>query len=344
MTTSELHFYQLLRDFLTTHLVTCRQASPQTIRSYRQSLRQYVTFLRDEKHIRFDRVDFTCFTTTLVYEFLTWLRDDRACSAATLNLRLSAIKSFLTYCADEDLDLMPAYLHVATIRGFRPEQAHRVDYLTQPHLKQLFTTPDVTTKLGRRDRFFLILAYETGARIQEMLDLTCGSITRDGEYVRIRIHGKGSKTRHVPLMAPVVAHLDAYLDEFHPTPHPGDHLFYTIHNGGHTQMTPGTVDHFMKKYGRQAHMLDPGFPERLHAHMLRHSIAMAMHTNGIPISYIKDFLGHVSIDTTMVYAHADDTTIADALTAIDHPEHDPAMTPKKWKDKEHYLLDYCGLA
>lgn len=74
-------------------------------------------------------------------------------------------------------------------------------------------------------------------------------------------------------------------------------------------MKPGTVDYFLKKYGKFAHEADTAFPEGLHAHMFRHSIAMAMHKNGIHISYIRDFLGHSSIETTSVYSYSDDEPI-----------------------------------
>jgi len=345
MKTDELHFYKLLRGFLTDYLVTRRNFSERTARTYRQSLNQLVRYLRDEKGVGFDSVGFDCFSRSSVYEFLIWLKESRSCAEATLNLRLAAIRSFLKYCGEEDLELMSIYLDVASIHSFKSSKNSRVEYLTQAQLKRLFTMPDVTTRLGRRDRFFMIIAYETGARMQEMLDLKCGCIIRDGEFVRFKIFGKGSKTRYVPLMKPVARHLDAYLSEFHSLPEPEDFLFYTIHDSKHTQMKPGTVDHFLKKYGKQAHNVDEGFPQGLHAHMLRHSVAMAMYKNGIPISYIKDFLGHTSLDTTAVYSYADEETIAKALEAIDHEPFEVKKQPiRKWKNKEQYLLDFCGFS
>jgi site-specific recombinase XerD len=345
MKINEMRFYQLLKDFLTDYLTVRRNLSDKTARTYRQSLNQFVRYLRDEKEIRFDSVGFACFSRSSVYEFLIWLRDFKGCCESTLNLRLAAIKSFLKYCGEEDFDLMAVYLDVASIHAFKKAKKAHVEYLTQPQLKQLFSTPDVSTRLGRRDRLFLILAYETGARMQEMLDLKCGCIICDGDFAKIRIYGKGAKVRYVPLMKSVMGHLDAYMAEFHPSPVPGDFLFYTIHDSKHTQMKPGTVDHFLKKYGGKAHAKDESFPPGLHAHMLRHSVAMTMYKKGIPISYIKDFLGHVSLDTTAIYSYADEETIAKALEAIEHEPADKKPPPtKKWKDKEQYLLNFCGLS
>ncbi len=110
-------------------------------------------------------------------------------------------------------------------------------------------------------------------------------------------------------------------------------------------MKPGTVDYMMKKHGASAHELDNNFPAGLHCHMFRHSVAMAMLKKGVPISYIRDFLGHSSIETTTVYSHADDEMIAAALASIDHDNiiDQSNLVVKGWKGNEEYLLKYCGL-
>lgn len=347
MKKNEMYFYQLLRNFLTDYLIKRRNFSDKTVRAYRQTLNLLRNYFREEKGISFDKMDFSSFSRSSIYDFLIWLKDVRNSSTQTLNLRLSAIKSFLKYCSEEDIELMSMYLDVSSIHAFKGHKKPGVEHLTQGQLKFLFSLPDITTKLGRRDRFFLIFAYETGARMQELLNLQISCIIRSDVSVKIRIHGKGKKIRYVPLLGTTVKHLDSYLAEFHKECQIENFLFYTIHDSQHTQMKPGTVDYFMKKYGKLAHKVDNTFPEGLHAHMLRHSIAMAMYKKGIPISYIRDFLGHSSIDTTTVYSYADEETITKALEAVDHE--DPtsqAITEKhkKWKGKEQYLLEYCGLS
>lgn len=345
MKQNEMLFYQLLRDFLTDYLIARRNFSEKTARSYRQSLNLLRNYLKDTKGISFDKMDFSCFTRSSIYDFLMWLKDSRKCSAQTLNLRLSAIKSFLKYCSEEDMELMPVYLDVSSIHAFKANKMPCVEYLTQEQLKFLFSLPDIATKLGRRDCFFLIFTYETGARMQEVLDLQINHIIRSDISVRIRIHGKGNKTRYVPLLGSMVKHLDSYLAEFHRNSSGKDFLFYTIHDSQHTQMKPGTVDYFMKKYGKLAYKVNGAFPEGLHAHMLRHSIAMAMYKKGIPISYIRDFLGHSSIETTAVYSYSDEETITKALESIAHEETNGKVVQKQknWKGKEQYLLEFCGL-
>lgn len=333
---NELFFYQLLRDYLNDYLIIRRNFSEQTLRTYRQSLNQFRLFLRDKQGIPFDTIDFSSFSRKRIYEYLIWLRDDRHCAIGTINLRLSAIKSFLKYCSEEELELTPVYLEASSIHAFKGTKSKHIDYLTQSQLKLLFGAPDITTRLGRRNRFFLILAYETGARMQELLNMKIGDIFHSGTNVKVRILGKGSKIRYVPLMDSTVKHLNAYLAEFHDSSGNDDYLFFTIHDRHKTQMKSETVDYFFKKYGDQLHKLDSDYPANLHAHMLRHSIAMAMYKKGFPISYIKDFLGHNSLMTTSIYSYADEETIAKALELIDHEEFDgrSLRKEKKWKGRK----------
>ncbi len=119
-------------------------------------------------------------------------------------------------------------------------------------------------------------------------------------------------------------------------------MFYTMHHGEQTQMTPANVDSMLKKYAASAKETDPLFPSHLHAHMFRHSIAMAMYKKGVPLSYIRDFLGHESIDTVRIYAYADSETIEDALRKVNHEE-SSSVPEKKWKGRESELLQYCCL-
>ncbi len=100
---SELYFYEMLRDFLYKYLVVQRKYSAATVNNYTVSLNQYRQYLREQKSIPFDKASFHCFTKEMVYDFCVWLRDDQLKTANTVNLRLSAIKSFLSYCSEEDV-------------------------------------------------------------------------------------------------------------------------------------------------------------------------------------------------------------------------------------------------
>lgn len=338
-------FHRLLASSPGEHLPVRRKASDKTIRSYRQSIKQFAAWSREERGVRFDEMRFADLSRDAVYAFLVWLRDERGLSPQTLNLRLSAIKAFLRFCGEEDVELAGLYLSVSSIRPFKGASSPGIKHLEPVQLRELFSEPDVSTRIGRRDRFLMILAYESGTRMQELLDLTCDCIGECGGYVTPGAHGKGGKARIVPLASQAVEHLDAYMAEFHPGPDPEGWLLFTVHGGKRTKMSPGTVDHLPRKYAASIHARDPSFPEGLHAHTLRHSIATAMYRAGSPIPYTRDFLGHADPSTTMVYAHADGGAIASAVEAASRQVATP-VTPaeKRWKGREQYLLELCGLA
>ena len=337
------NFYELLRNYINVYLAVYRKSSQKTIKAYKQALKQFRIYIQDKKGIRFMAMDFTCFSKNNIYDFLVYLRDEKKNTASTLNQRLSAIKSFLKYCAEEDISLGNFYLDVSRIHKFKGEKNTTVEYLTQPQLKLLFSIPDTKVKIDRRNRFIMILLYESGARIEELANIKIGDFIH-GETMQLRLLGKGNKVRFIPLLDTTVVHLDAYLHEFHPNPDYDNYLFYTIHNHGQTKMTAGAIDHLLKKYAETAAESDMLFPVNLHAHILRHSIAMTMYKKGIPLSYIKDFLGHSDISTTSVYAYSDSDTIVKALESVEHePVGKDSKPGKKWKSHEAELLAYCGL-
>lgn len=348
---SDLYFYEMLRDFLNKYLVVQRNFSPATVKTYTDSLDQYRQYLREQKGISFDKVGFHCFSREMIYSFCVWLRDDQSRSVSTINIRLSAIKSFLCYCSEEDAALSERYLKAKSVHQFKGKADPKLEYLTSDQIEAVFAAPDTKTRNGRRNQYFMIHAYETGGRVDELVSMTLGDIIRNGGRVQIRLHGKGDKIRYNPLPAEVIPHLDAYLAEFHPDGRNEDYLFYTVHNREHTKMSPRTVNSFLASYARKLHEKDPDFPENLHCHVFRHSIGMAMFKAGIPISYIKEFLGHSSLDSTAIYAHADSETMAEALRSVDQealPVRDDkgniVLSPeKRWKGKEEYLLHFCGL-
>lgn len=334
---------RLLALFLREHLPVRRKASDKTIRSYRQSIKQFAARGREERGAGFDEMRFADLSRDAVYAFLVWLRDERGLSPQTLNLRLSAIKAFLRFCGEEDVELAGLYLSVSSIRPSRGASSPGIKHLEPVQLRELFSEPDVSTRIGRRDRFLMILAYESGTRTRELLDLTCGRVGECGGYVTPGAHGKGGKARIVPLASQAAGHLDAYMAESRPGPDPEGRLFLAAHGGKRTKMSPGTVGHLPRRYA--ASTRDPSFPEGLHAHTLRHSIATAMYRAGSPIPYTRDFLGHADPSTTMACAHADGGAIASAVEAASRQVATP-VTPaeKRWKGREQYLPGLCRLA
>jgi len=338
-------FFKYVRGFLTVFLPKNKCCSRNTIKAYRDSLNLFRRFLLEKKGIAFTQISFDLINHELVYEFLAWLQDAHGCGAATQNHRLAVLKSFLRYCAFEDPTLMAIYLDIQKVQSKKTTRK-RVEYMSETALKALLEQPDPDTRCGLRDRFFMILLYDTGARIQEILDLRLKDLHLKDQTPCIYLTGKGGKTRAVPLMDKTIAHLREYMQTYHPDQEwENDHyLFYTIIKGLKGRMSADNVSCFLKRYAKSAHQVCSEVPLRMHAHLFRHTRAMHLYQAGIPLSYIKDFLGHVSVDTTDIYAFADTSMMRAALEKIDNRgvENSSAAKPI-WQENEEMILKLCGL-
>lgn len=337
-------FFRYVRNFLTVYLPKNKCYSPNTIKSYRDTINVLRIFLYQQKNIPFTQITFNMINRALVYEFLEWLQSSRNCSISTRNQRLAALKSFLHYCAIEEPTLAVIYMEIQDIVALR-NTIKGVSYLTQNALKSILGQPDINSRLGLRNRFFMIAMYDTGGRIQEILDLKLRDIRLELDIPCMYLTGKGNKVRAVPLMEKTVIHLREYLKVFHPT-YPkniDDYLFYTVIKEKKGPMSPDNASIFIKKYANQARVFCPEVPENVHAHLFRHSRAMHLYQSGIPLSYIKDFLGHVSATTTSIYATADTTMIRDALEKAARLGDKSNADLPVWEGNEDMILKLCGL-
>lgn len=181
-----------------------------------------------------------------------------------------------------------------------------VPYLTEDELKILFQQPDAKTKQGRRDLVLLVLMYDSAARVQELADLRVCDIRLTAPAV-ITLHGKGCKTRQVPIIGKTKELLSGYLEQHKKmswgiaaadTP-----IFY---NQQFQKLSRWGISHILNKYVKivkQETSFAVDFP--ITPHVLRHSKAMGMLKAGVNLIYIRDFLGHSIVVTTEVYARAD---------------------------------------
>lgn len=152
----------------------------------------------------------------------------------------------------------------------------------------------------------MIFLYDTGARIQELLDVRICDIKVDSTSC-VTLTGKGRRTRVVPLMKSTVEHLSNYMSVFHrnETMVSKEYLFYVKHNLGRTKMCDDTIRCRLNHYAKIAHEICDEVPEKIHPHLFRHSRAMHLYQHGMPLELISQWLGHSQFTTTLVYAHAD---------------------------------------
>jgi len=336
------NFFKQVRGFLTVFLPKNKCYSSHTVKAYRDTINLFRKFFQEKKAVAFADINFNQINHELIYEFLEWLQNTRGCAATTKNHRLAALKSFFHYCAMEDPALMAVYLDIQKVRSQRVAR-NRVEYMSETALKVLLEQPNPHTRRGLRDQFLMILLYDTGARIREMLDLKLNDIHLKDQTPCIYLTGKGNKTRTVPMMDKTIDHLQQYMKLFHPEAdqNSNPYLFYTVIRGVKGKMSDDNVSCFLKRYAKSGHELCSEIPLRMHAHLFRHTRAMHLYQAGIPLSYIKDFLGHVSVNTTDIYASTDTSMMKAALEKISDGQASKSIPI--WRDNEEMILKLCGL-
>lgn len=177
--------------------------------------------------------------------------------------------------------------------------------MTENAVTALLNEPDVKTKIGLRDRFLMIFLYDSGARISEALGVRLRDV-KLGNSPQVLLFGKGNKVRAVPLMEKTVEHLQQYIAVFHKdeSPTSAATLFYVLHKGKKEPMNDETVRMRLQKYADSAREKCPEIPKKVHPHLWRHTRAMHLYQHGMDISLVSQWLGHVNLSTSLIYAYA----------------------------------------
>ncbi|MEB3102871.1 tyrosine-type recombinase/integrase [Ferviditalea candida] len=337
-------FFKLIRNFLTIYLPKQKCYSLNTIKSYKEALNLLLDYLQTEKQIPLLRITFELLDSTTIGRFLDWLEEVRGCSVSTRNQRLMALKSFFKYAAMMDSSQIAAHAELAKV-ATKKAPSSIVEFLTEKALKILLEQPSTHSRCGIRDRFFMILMYDTAARCQEMLDLRLKDIQLQPKNSIAYLTGKGGKMRVVPLMDKTVEHCRYYLDNFHPSGigSADDYLFYTTIHGKQNQMSPDNVASFMKRYGKLAKEGCSEVPENVHPHQLRHTRAIHLYRGGMPLALLSEFLGHADLATTQIYAYADTEMKRAAIQKVDGMNQ---LTPREqpvWLDDDEMIRKLYGL-
>lgn len=296
-------FAYMLSKFLSSYLPGQRNYSSNTILAYRDTFKLLLTYLKDERQLPPDRITLGSFNRSLVIDFIRWLKDTRNNSVSTCNQRLGAIHAFFGFIQGEMPEMLSLCQEILSIKIMKAPEA-AINYLTLDGVQAILAMPDTHTKSGRRDITMLSLLYDTGARVQELVDLTIGDI-RFVSPATVRLFGKGGKARIVPLLHKTDELLRAYLKDLSPQPLP-DTSCPLFCNRGRQKFTRSGVTYILKKYADKARTSNPGLiPEKLSPHCLRHSKAMHLLQADVNLIYIRDLLGHTSVKTTEIYARAD---------------------------------------
>jgi site-specific recombinase XerD len=294
-----------VHDFLIIYLPKHRHVSPNTVRSYKKSLDQFLDHVKVAKSVPLGDVTFEMVNAEMVTAFLDYVEDERKCSASTRNQRLTAIRSFIAYVAMVDITVAANLTELEGI-PLKKTAATVVEYMSEEAVSAILNEVDTTTLPGLRDRCIMMLMYDSAARIQELIDVKLGDF-RWGKKPTVMLHGKGSKDRSVPITEKTADHIRLYMAQFHAETKsdPDAPLFYSVIHGVRNHLSLRCVREIIRKRGESARSKCVEVPDNVHPHLFRHSRAMHLYQHGMPLELIAQWLGHVNSETTLMYAHAD---------------------------------------
>lgn len=321
-----------LRHFFTDHLPRLRGMSPHTIQSYRDSLVLLLRFLASNRGRAAATLDFEDIDVGAVVAFLNHLEQHRHNSTATRNVRLAAIHAFFRYVAAQHPDRLEQVQHLLGI-PFKRSRARPIEYLEYEEIQAVLSAVDRSTQEGRRDYALLATLFNTGARVQEILDLR-GSDLQLAKPFQLRLLGKGRKERLCPLWPQTAQILRAFCTEQQLDLRSQGRVFLN-HRGN--PLTRFGVRYILAKHLHRATPATPSLAKkRLHPHSMRHSTAVHLLKAGVDLSTISQWLGHASVNTTNRYATIDLDMKRQAIARV-RPAGDHRGGPAPWRSDTSIL-------
>lgn len=278
-----------VQDFFERHLPLERNASRNTILAYRDALKLFLAHAAEATGTAVDELDHSVLDVDRVRSFLDWLAQERYNAPRTRNQRLAALKAFARYMgsvAPEHLERCRRVRELAPAAFEKPE----IEYLTIDEIGQLL---QAIPPAQRRDRALLLLLYNTGARVQELIDLDLADVRTDPTPL-VTLRGKGRKQRTCPLWDRTVRAIDHWIQLRGQGSGP---LFVNKHG---RRLSRSGVAYILSTIARHAR-LSPQHARRVTPHVIRHSTAMHLLESDVDITTIAAWLGHAHLDTTNAY-------------------------------------------
>lgn len=336
--------FQSIRNFLTEDMPFVRKKSANTIDAYRYTLNLFLAFLREKHNKSLSSVTTKDFCQSNVLDFIDWLLEVRGNKASTVNLRLKHIKRFCRFLMDENILMISELSAIQKIANIPNPTNDTIKFLTVQETKLILAQPDINKAVGLRDNFFLYLLYDSGCRIQEILNLKLRDFVIQKHTAELHIIGKGNKSRVTPISKELIPKFERYCSIYHQGGSYEDYLFYTSRKGVRSQMSSDAAQAFIKKYGDKARETKADIP-RLHPHLFRHTRAMHLYMAGMPLELVSQWLGHSQMETSLIYARATTEMKRKAIDKISTAENSVFKDDEKFRyaDNETVIRQLYGL-
>ena len=318
-----------IRRFLLEHVVGERNLSRNTQASYRDTLKLLLPFTSAQTKRPIDRLAIEDLSAQIVRHFLDHVEEDRHCCGVTRNQRLAGIHVLAKFIGAHSPEHLAWCAELRAV-PYKKTTQKSIDYLDKPEMDALLASPDRCTKKGARDYAVLLFLYNTGARADEATGVTVADISF-GSTPAVRLLGKGSKIRSCPLWARTVAVLKPL----------------TIGLGSDDQVFRGRTGEPLTRFGiynivkgvarRTPALSRPSQRKSVHPHLIRHTCGTHLLRAGVDINTIRAWLGHVSVDTTNIYAEVDLEMKAKALAQCEVKGKSPAKQWRRQPDLMEFL-------
>ncbi len=302
-----------IRRFLLEYLVRERNMSPNTQHSYRDALRMFLPFIAVRARKELDLLQVEDMSADAVRSFLKHIEEQRKVSVQTRNQRLAAIHSLARFIAELSPQHVAWYGGIRTV-PFKRSSRGLVPYLEKAEVDAILGVPDCSTSSGHRNYVLLLFLYNSGTRASEAASLSIADLDlgpSPNGTASVCIKGKGGKVRRCPLWKKTTEELTR-LTAGRPEK---DRVFLNRHG---EPLTRFGIYALVRECVAQASQRVPSLlSKRVSPHTLRHTTATHLLRAGVDINTIRSWLGHVSLDTTQVYAEVDLEMKARALHKCD---------------------------
>lgn len=287
--------FSLVQQFLLIHLRSTRGLSENSIQSYRDTLRLFFTYIATKRKKKSYNLNFTDFSVEIVLDFLQHTENGRQNKIRTRNHRLALLRMFFSYLLNYDEERGSIYEKIINISAKRHSR-RVIECLDAKEISSILNSIKCETRKGLRDHTLILLMYNTGARVQEICDLTYDSFSFDGTP-RVTLVGKGNNSRVVPLWEKTCVAIKNYQNKFSTNKDGG--LFL---NPQGNQLTRHGVADILKRRVKIAKKYCLSLKnKRISPHVIRHTTATHLLQAGVDLSVIRSWLGHVSLNTTNQY-------------------------------------------
>lgn len=305
-----------VQGFFHQYLAAQRGLSLNTILSYRDSLKLFLRFVSERVGKPVDQLSVEDFDRKLTAAFLDHLEASRGNSTPTRNQRLAALRAFFRYVAGQEPLVLARCQQICEIPTKRtPHQT--MEYLEDQEMSAVLESVDRHSRHGLRDYALLMFLYNTGARVQEIVDLKIPDVRLQAPR-QVKLTGKGRKERLCPLWPETAEALENYLHHREVDAGEVSSLFL---NANGKPITRFGIRYIVRRYGAKAAQVCPSMKnKKINPHCIRHTTALHLLQSGNDIAVIKDWLGHADVNTTHGYVEIDMKMKRKALEGCQPPK------------------------